>query len=264
MRPTPTSLFVVLAVVVAGGVGAFAKSASGSDDDATRVPADAERVGFVVRARANEVPLLEASRPFRLALSHGPVHGEPPAPARLVTARAIVSRELARYPSSFLRKIHLRGVVFTEDLGEGDKEIPSLPNVGGLLLLDVGSVETDLVRTFHHELFHFFDLADDARVSPDPAWDALNAKGFAYGAGGRALRASWAARASDVPGFVSGYATSAVEEDKAETFAFAVARPDALRAMVARDAVVAAKAREIARRLEAMDAEVVSRLDVPR
>ncbi len=46
MRPTPTSLFVVLAIVVAGGVGAFARSASGSDDDASLVPADAERVGF--------------------------------------------------------------------------------------------------------------------------------------------------------------------------------------------------------------------------
>lgn len=258
MRPPPTSLFVVLAAVVAAGVGAFARSASGNDDDASAVPADAARVGFVGGGSHDGVALLVAARPFRLALAHGPVHGEPPRADRLASARAIVERELDRYPRAFLRAIHLRGVVFTEELGEGEKEIPSLPNVGGLLLLDVASVESDLVRIFHHELFHFFDLADDARVAPDPAWDATNAAGFAYGAGGRSLRAPWAARATNMPGFVSGYATSAIEEDKAETFAFAIARPRELRVRLATDAVLTAKTREIARRVGAVSPEVAA------
>jgi hypothetical protein len=41
-----------------------------------------------------------------------------------------------------------------------------------------------------------------------------------------------------LPGFVSRYATSALEEDKAETFAFLMAAPVRLDAIAARDAVI--------------------------
>ena len=45
----------------------------------------------------------------------------------------------------------------------------------------------------------------------------------------------------ELPGFVSKYATSALEEDKAETFAFLMAAPARLQAIAARDAVIRAK-----------------------
>jgi hypothetical protein len=207
------------------------------------------------------VPLLEATRRFELSLANGPVRGARPDPARASSGAAIVRRELDRYPASFLRKVHLAGVVLTEDLTESDMAIPSLPNVGGLLLLDVSSVESDLVRSLHHEIFHFFDLADDGRLSPDPEWAALNAPGFVYGSGGRTLRGAWAAKpSSDIPGFVSGYATSGPEEDKAETFAFAVTRASLTRARLAADPLLRGKMRELTRRIARMDADTPRRL----
>lgn len=255
MRPSPSALFVVGAIATAAGVGLLARSASGAEDAASAssaLPSDAARLGFTVNATANDVALLEASRPFRIELGNGPVHGAPSDPARLARARDVVARELARFPRAFLHAIRLRGVVLASDLAEGDRAIPSLPNVGGLLLFDVDGSDRDLTRGLHHEIFHFADLADDGRLSPDPSWEAINAPRFAYGAGGRTLRGAWAAeapKAGELPGFVSAYATSGVEEDKAETFAFALARPAAVRERAAADPVLRDKLAELARRM---------------
>jgi hypothetical protein len=265
IRPSASSLFVVGAIAIVVAVGALSQRAGARTSEFDGLPSDIETYGFVKKSEANGVALLDATREFRLGLGNGPVHGVAPRPARAAETKAIVTRELARYPRALLERVKLKGVVFADDLAEGENPIPSLPNVGGLLLLDVGSAERDLVRVFHHEIYHFVDLADDGALTPDPAWDALNARGFAYGAGGRTLRAAWAAKsADDLAGFVSGYATSAVEEDKAETFAFAVARPDTLRARLAEDPVLAAKAREIARRVGALDDSAPAALGLAR
>ena len=259
MRPSPSALFVVLAMATATGVGAFARSASGAADPSAGLPGDIERYGFAPRGEASGVALLEATKGIDLSLANGAVHASTPSAEHLAHARAVVSRELARYPAAFLDAVRLRGLVLADDLVEGDKPIPSLPNVGGLMLLDVHAADSDLVRTLHHEIYHFADLADDGHLAPDPAWESLNAQGFAYGAGGRSLR-NWAARADDVPGFVSGYATSGPEEDKAETFAFVLARSSVVRDRAKTDPVLAAKVREIARRVDALEPGTAARL----
>ncbi len=266
MRPSPPALFVIAALALTGGLGVVAtQKAEGAADDDPHLPSDAASFGFVVRGHAGGVPLLESTKPFELGLGNGPVHGIPPTGGRFGTAAAVIARELGRYPASFLKKVRLAGVVVTEDLAENEMPIPSLPNVGGLLLIDGSSAESDLVRSLHHEVFHFFDLADDGRVSPDPAWDAMNTDGFIYGSGGRTLRGAWAARpTADLAGFVSAYATSGSEEDKADTFAFAVARAPLVKARMASDAVLRAKIEELGRRLEAVDADCTRRLGIDR
>jgi hypothetical protein len=260
-------LFIVAAMALSAGVGIAAKSAAGSEDSfsararAAGLPSDIGVLGFTPSGPpVKGVVLLDATHPFRIELGNGPIHGAAPAPARLAAARAIVTRELARFPPSFLDAVRLRGIVLTEELREGETPIPSLPNVAGLLLLDVDGSERDLVRGLHHEVFHFADLADDGTLSPDPAWEALNVPGFVYGAGGRTLRSAWAGQppANDgflAGGFVSPYATSGPEEDKAETFAFAVARPTQVRERASHDPILTAKLREIARRVGTLDPE---------
>lgn len=259
VRPSASSLFVIGAMAFTVGVAILAKSAAGAEDKVRALPSDAAALGFtVVDAPIHGVALLDATRAFRIELGHGPVHGVAPEASRLRAARAIITRELSRYPSTFVTAIRMRGIVFADDLREGEVSIPSLPNVGGLLLLDVAGTESELVRGFHHEVFHFADLADDGSLAPDPSWEALNAPSFAYGAGGRSLRGAWAAREPEADGllsggFVSPYATSGPEEDKAETFAFAVARPAQVRERSAKDARLASKVHEIARRVRKLD-----------
>jgi len=185
VRPPPVAIFVVAALGLTTAVGVVATRTAAGADEPMPLPSDAASFGFVVEERAGPVPLLAATKPFTLALANGPVHGASADRDVAARARAIATRELGRYPAAFLRRVRLAGVVLTADLTEGETSIPSLPNVGGLLLLDVGSVERDLVHCLHHEIFHFFDLADDGQVAPDRTWEALNAPGFAYGSGGR-------------------------------------------------------------------------------
>lgn len=243
------ALFVAAALALAGGTGVFAAR---ERPRATALPSDAARYGFAVSAEG-VVPELVATRPFEIGLANGPVAGRPA--SSLEPARTVVRRELARYPAGFLAKIRLAGIVLLDELTESGAPIPSPPNVGGLLLLDVRATERELVRTLHHELFHFLDLADDGKVGADPAWLALQ-PGVVYGSGGRTMRGAWAGGAADVGGFVSAYATSAPEEDKAETFAFAVARP----AELGDDPIVRAKVADVTRRVAEVDPSAPVRL----
>ena len=267
MRISPSALFVCGAVALTAVVGVAARSAAKSSDAGDLgLPQDASRLGFVPNGEAqNGVLLLDATQPFELGLAHGPIHGKPPRAEPAKATRAILARELARYPQGFLTKIRLKGIVLCDDLHEGDTAIPSLPNVATLLLLDISGSDADLTRGLHHEIFHFADLADDGALSPDPAWELLNEPGFAYGAGGRTLRSAWASRppADDGflnGGFVSSYATSGVEEDKAETFAFAMARPADFHASTAKDPILAQKRTELLTRIAKLDASAPSAL----
>lgn len=259
MRPSPVGIFVLGAVVTAAGIGVFAGRASGARDEREEglaLPVDVPTYGFTKTVRVNGVAVLEATRDFRMALPNGEVKGAQPDKVRAAAAGNILKRELARYPNDFFSKVKLAGVVLAGDLLEGDTPIPSLPNVARLLLLDVDAAEIDLVRAIHHEIWHFADLADDGVLSPDPTWRALNPPGTFYGSGGRSIRGSWAAKpATDLPGFVSAYATAGDEEDKAETFAFVAARRK-----LPEDPVVRAKIDLLRVRLAAFDPDAPNRL----
>ena len=167
---------------------------------------------------------------------------EPPASGATGRALSTLSIELARYPAAFLARARLARLLLCADLHEGGERIPSLPNYHGTLIVDVDADTPYLRRLVHHEVFHFADYADDDQLSHDPAWLGLNDHYFVYGDGGRFLREPGAGRfTSDLPGFVSRYATSALEEDKAETFALRMVAPAQFAALTAADPTLRAK-----------------------
>lgn len=253
MKPAPSVLFIAIATL---GVGAAYLLASTQGplvpNAAAALPADLDAVGFRDTGRTHGVHVLMAERPFRLPLSQGPVTGQQASGIDLTRARAVLDAELGRYPAGLLSAAGLRGVVLLAGLREGTQPIPSLPNVTGLMLLDVNAPTGNIVWTLHHEIFHFVDLADDGQLAHDPAWIALT-PGFSYGAGGRSMRAVWVAGPANAPaGFITGYATSGPEEDKAETFAAIMAAKPLLRERAAGDPVLAAKVALLGRRLDAL------------
>ena len=207
------------------------------------------------------VELLVAKRSFDLRLGNGPLTGNQPDPALVARARQIISSELDRYPRSFLEQSQLRRVLLCQSLHERGQAIPSLPNYASSLLLDVDAPASYLKRLLHHEVYHFVDFADDEQLSQDPEWEALNDRWFVYGSGGRFMRDPDSARFTDrIPGFVSKYATSAVEEDKAEVFALMMVEPETLERMAMRDPVVANKLRAIERRIALFSPELGAQL----
>lgn len=200
------------------------------------------------------VELLHVTQPFSLDLAGGKLAGEAPSTAAEERAAVIVAEELARYPSGFLPAHRLQRVVLCARLTEAGAPIPSLPNVDQALILDVDAPDAFLRRLIHHEVFHFIDYAADDQVRTDPEWDALNDRYFVYGFGGRFVREGSASRfGSGGPGFVTEYAKSAVEEDKAETYAFLLTAPTQMRAAAAQDPTLFKKADAILDTLEKRD-----------
>jgi len=218
-------------------------------------PLEPDLAGAAVRrlADATRVELLASSSLFDLPLANGPVTGEPPTEPELSTAVAVVAEELARYPREFIERSGLRRVLLCRALAEGGRAIPSLPNFQRSLLLDVEATPEFLRRLIHHEVFHFADFADDEQVQDDPEWERENGAFFVYGPGGRYVRSPSAGATSGAPpGFVTPYATSALEEDKAETFAFMMVAPGAIGERARTDRVLQAKTQAVARQVLAL------------
>lgn len=191
-----------------------------------------------------------AGRAITWNLPNGEITARAPSAEGAARITAVIQRELARYPQGYLANVRMARVLVCNDLRENGREIPSLPNIDGGWLIDANLGDAFAARIVHHELFHFIDVADDGTLTSDAAWEALNAPSFAYGAGGRSLRTSWASERIDTaPGFVTAYATTAVAEDKAETFALWMTQPNELARRAAADPIVNRKVNELRLRL---------------
>lgn len=215
--------------------------------------------GLSLALKGVEVLLPEGE--LRLESGAATLSAQAPEPGAAKAALAVLSRELGRYPSEFLARARLKRLLLCADLREGSEAIPSLPNYHGTLIVDVNADAPFLRRLLHHEVFHFADYADDDQLSHDPAWLALNDRYFVYGSGGRFSREPGAGRfTAELPGFVSRYAMSALEEDKAETFALRMSDSALFEKLAASDPVLRAKATAIdaqLRKLSASFADVV-------
>jgi hypothetical protein len=87
------------------------------------------------------------------------------------------------------------------------------------------------------------DHADDGDVYNDNTWNVLNPIGFRYGNGGVNAQTTrnTGALTDSIPGFLTHYATTGVEEDKAELFAFSITHKDYIAIRIRTDTTLAAK-----------------------
>jgi hypothetical protein len=212
------------------------------------------------RAAAQEAPTVTALLERRLEIEIVPAFASirESSSNQFVTARAIdegdlaaytpiLVGELGRYPASALRAAGLERVVLCRELRYAGQRRNAVPDFEGrTLYLDVGrgmSHAGYMRRVLHHDLYHMIDLRDDGQLGVDPAWASLNPDGFHYGDGGRNSqdRADTSVLTDAYPGFLNHYATTAVEEDKAETFAWLMTDPDELERRSRVDPILAAK-----------------------
>lgn len=260
-RPGFMAITVLVALAAAPVVGWLAENlyderaarAAALEDADQAVREEMLELGWQPLAVAHGIELLTAGAPFSVELAGGAVRGVAPDADARTAAALVVSEELARYPRELLQAARLRRVLLCRELHEGETAIPSLPNFHRTLLLDVDADREFLRRLVHHEVFHFADYADDDQVQRDPAWARLNDHWFVYGSGGRFARDPKSSRPSDtLPGFVTSYAQSALEEDKAETFAFFMVDRTWLERRAERDPVIEKKLAAVERQLLAL------------
>jgi hypothetical protein len=107
----------------------------------------------------------------------------------------------------------------------------------------------------HHEFFHMIDNLQK-KLRKDPEWGALNRPEFHYGRGGETVRNLGAGVLThNLPGFLTPYAMSAIEEDKAELYSHLLVDPDYVRSLIKADPVIAAKVTLLKSRLKAWDSQ---------
>jgi hypothetical protein len=276
-RPNFMTLTVVSALLITPSVGLLAAELRDPSAERTRlaeqadlalrsdllarglVPADGKSVHVRALARLG-IEVIVPAQPFRLPSGSSDLEGEPPSVQQREDALTTLASELQRYPARFLARARLRRLLLCAKLHEGREPIPSLPNYHGALLVDIDADAPYLRRLVHHEVFHFADYADDDQLSHDPAWLGLNDRYFVYGSGGRFVREPGAGRFStEIPGFVSLYATSALEEDKAETFAMRMSAPREFALLIAADPIVRAKSAALEVQLKKLSSDMVER-----
>jgi hypothetical protein len=170
---------------------------------------------------------------------------------------ALWIKEWQVYTPSVMTKAKVTRIVFCEGLKVGDQVRAAVP------AFDLNAMYYDPKLGFysppyqrnviHHEFFHMIDQRMGI-MKKDPEWAALNPKDFKYGAGGKYMRTNGVGNlTTEIPGFLTPYATSALEEDKAELFSHLIVDSKFVIERIGKDPILAAKASLLKKRLQAFD-----------
>ncbi|MBC8066091.1 MAG: hypothetical protein H7Y17_14760 [Chlorobia bacterium] len=167
-------------------------------------------------------------------------------------------QEWSRYPRGLMAKAKVAKVVFSEKLslnGQLRAAVPAFDLETMYFDPALGAHAPTYQRgVVHHEFFHMLDFRM-GRLKLDPDWMALNPKEFKYGSGGKNMRTQGVGNlTTEIPGFLTPYGTSALEEDKAELFAHLIVSAKFVMDQAAKDPVLAAKIDLLKRRMQAYDA----------
>lgn len=158
----------------------------------------------------------------------------------------LFEREWRRYPKSLMARTKLFKIVIGADVKVLNQPRAAVPDfVPGWYWLDA-QVGQRIPRygkhVLHHDFFHMIDERDTPDGRRDAAWELLNPPEVKYGKGGWFMqKGNVGALREDLPGFLTEYATSAVEEDKAEVYGHLLGSPAFVRRRAAADPVLAAK-----------------------
>jgi hypothetical protein len=172
----------------------------------------------------NGVEIVWQGHPFPVKSYHGPISATSATAEEIARYRPLLERELSLYPRECFKQSKLRRIVVCRGLsfnGQARAAVPDFEHDTLFLDAVAGDYDRRYQRsTIHHDYFHMIDYKDDGSLDSDREWSRLNPGKFQYGKGGAKMQddpnsgSDW-----DAPGFLTRYATSAVEEDKAEVFA---------------------------------------------
>jgi hypothetical protein len=134
-------------------------------------------------------------------------------------------KEFFKYPKAFVENTKLKKVAMVKNLINQGVPVASMPDYyQENLYMDIYIGNYDKVyqrHVIHHEYYHMIEQQfHGTSYYKDPQWAKFNDPSFQYGSGGINSRES-SVQVVNHPreGFISGYAMSGLEEDKAELFA---------------------------------------------
>ena len=130
----------------------------------------------------------------------------------------IISKNLDRYSSDFLKKINLKYIVLCENLSIAKINTAGIPNnLIRTLILDIKFNKTYFERAIHHEVFHIISDSYKELFNEDE-WKNFNKKNFKY-TKCSTCNNKWNLNLyNETNGFFTEYAKSTASEDMAEVF----------------------------------------------
>lgn len=170
----------------------------------------------------------------------------------VLLAASELQGEFSKYSAHALKSSGIKSIYLVANLyvdGQYRSGMPE-PRLEHALYFDVSEANLQsedgayMKRTFNHEFSHLIEYDLFGSFTPkDKSWTDCNLSNFAYGKGGPAMYSNpdYAHKSHPAYGFVDGYATSAIEEDKAEMFAYFMTDPILVRSLANKDAGVACK-----------------------
>lgn len=207
--------------------------------------------------------LEEISQPLEWHGDHYVVVGKPASAEKLRSYEPVFAKEWSLYPPSYVIKAEVHRIVFAAGLAVDGQVRAAVPAFDGDTMYydpELGSYNLHYQRTvIHHEFFHLVDQRM-GHMAKDAEWSKLNPVGFHYGSGGAKMRTKGVGELTDtIPGFLTPYGTSAVEEDKAELFAHMIVDGPYVKERASKDSVLAAKVDLLRKRLRDFDTEMDTR-----
>ena len=196
-------------------------------------------------------PCVELSQTQSVQAGGGFITCEPSPFDDSLDAAIRIQREFKDYPKQLFERAGCARIVLCTKLAYAGQLRAAIPDwEHNTLYIDTqrGAKSPGYPEhVLHHEFFHLVDHADDGDVYRDPDWAALNPPGFTYGNGGVNAQTTHntGALTDSIPGFLTHYATTGVEEDKAELFAFSITHKDYISTQLQRDPVLAAKVKRL-------------------
>jgi hypothetical protein len=199
----------------------------------------------------------ELQKPLEWQGNHYVVKAAPATASQLRAYEPTFIKEWSLYPPSYVLKAEVHRIVFGIGLSVDGQFRAAVPAFDGDTMYydpQLGSANLHYQRiVIHHEFFHMVDQRMRS-LRRDQEWAKLNAPDFQYGTGGAKMRTSGVGELTDkIPGFLTMYGTSAIEEDKAELFAHMVVDGPYVKSRTRQDPILSAKVALLQARLAKFD-----------
>ena len=132
----------------------------------------------------------------------------------------IISKNLNKYSSDFLKKINLKYIVLCEDLSVSGINTAGVPNHKmKTLIIDIQFNKNHFERTIHHEVFHIIQDGYNNYFNED-IWGNYNNSQFKYAECSTCSDRLDLSIYNKTKGFLTEYSMSTASEDMAEVFSF--------------------------------------------
>ncbi len=132
--------------------------------------------------------------------------------------------EWAKYPQSWTKSVEVKGLSIVKQVAVEGQIRAAMPDVEGDVVYYAIDYPADYMSTvIHHELNHLIEFnIHNTYDRADAEWVDCHRPNFEYKGGGVLAYDDPSYREQDhpEPGFVSTYATYAIEEDKADLYAY--------------------------------------------